>query len=468
VNASADFDRTTETVEIPRPPDRGPWLLEIASPEASEVVRLDEGRELVLGSGPGADLRLADPAVSARHCAVRSGDGGVEVSDLGSKNGVRLGAARLASLLLCGEGTSFVIGQTSVTIRKQGDDDDGDDAPAIPNLVGRSIAMQRVRREIARHARTRAAVLIQGESGSGKDVVAQALHALSGRSGAYVPLNAGAFPDSLADAELFGHRRGAYTGAVSGRAGAFELAHRGTLFLDEVGELSHAVQVKLLRVVEDGAVRPIGASDSLRVDVRLVAASWARLDERVREGSFRADLFHRLSTVTIELPPLRRRKSDIPALSRVLLSRLKDDVGERRLTGAALARLLEYAWPGNVRELSAVLYRSAVTAPDIDIDAHHVVLPEDPRALTAKARAAPERALELLRAYGGNVSAASRAAGVPRSTFRAWLARCEKDAQNRPNTASPPDAGVAHGTTATSGTAEAPLAVSPVLGAVVK
>ncbi|HEX6275539.1 MAG TPA: sigma 54-interacting transcriptional regulator, partial [Polyangiaceae bacterium] len=304
-------------------------------------------------------------------------------------------------------------------------------------------------------------------SGSGKDVVAQALHALSGRSGAYVPLNAGAFPDSLADAELFGHRRGAYTGAVSGRAGAFELAHRGTLFLDEVGELSHAVQVKLLRVVEDGAVRPIGASDSLHVDVRLVAASWVRLDERVREGSFRADLFHRLSTATIELPPLRRRKSDIPALSRVLLSRLKDDVGDKRLTGAALARLLEYAWPGNVRELSAVLYRSAVTAPGVDIDAHHVVLPEETRALTAT-RAGPERALTLLGEHGGNVSAASRAAGVPRSTFRAWLARCEKDDQKRPNTASPPDAGVAHGTTATSGEDEAPLAVSPVFGAVVK
>jgi DNA-binding NtrC family response regulator len=411
---------------------------------------------------------LPDPAVSARHCSVRLGDAGVEVSDLGSKNGVRLGAARLASVLLCGEGTSFVIGQTSVTIRKQADDDDRDDAPAIPNLVGRSLAMQRVRREIARHARTRAAVLLQGESGSGKDVVAQALHTLSGRSGAYVPLNAGAFPDSLADAELFGHRRGAYTGAVSGRAGAFELAHRGTLFLDEVGELSPAVQVKLLRVVEDGAVRPIGASDSLRVDVRLVAASWARLDERVREGSFRADLFHRLSTATIELPPLRRRKSDIPALSRVLLSRLKDDVGEKRLTGAALARLLEYGWPGNVRELSAVLYRSAVTAPGVEIDASHVALPEECRAALARTRPAPERARELLDVHGGNVSAASRAAGVPRSTFRAWLARCEKDAQKRPNTASPPEAVVAHGSTATSGDEEASLAAAPVFGAVVK
>jgi transcriptional regulator of acetoin/glycerol metabolism len=461
------FDGSTETVEIQRPNAEGPWFLEIASPDASEVVALPAGRELVLGSGPLADLRVSDPAVSARHCAVRLGERGVEVSDLGSKNGVRLGAARLASLLLCGEGTSFVIGQTSVTIGKQRGDDADDEGPTIPTLIGRSLAMRRVRREIARHARTRAAVLIQGESGSGKDVVAQALHALSGRPGAYVPLNAGAFPDSLADAELFGHRRGAYTGAVSGREGAFQLAHRGTLFLDEVGELSPAVQVKLLRVVEDGTVRPIGASEALHVDVRLVAASWARLGERVRDGRFRADLFHRLSTVTIELPPLRRRKSDIAALSRVLLARLRDDVGEKRLTGAALARLLEYAWPGNVRELSAVLYRSAVAAPDVDIDAPHVALPDDTSSVRTP-RAGPERALELLGEHRGNVSAASRAAGVPRSTFRAWLARSEIDAQKRPKAASPPEAGVAHGTTATAGPDAASCAASPVLGAVVK
>jgi DNA-binding NtrC family response regulator len=463
-------DRAHDTVEIPRPREKGPWLLEIASPDGSEVVSLDHGRSLVLGSGPAADLRLDDPAVSARHCAVRLGESGVEVSDLGSRNGLRLGGARLASLLLCGDGTSFVIGRTSVTIRRRSeDDDDGctSDEPSIPTLVGRSPAMQRVRREIARHSRTRAAVLIQGESGSGKDVVAQALHALSGRTGDYVPLNAGAFPDSLADAELFGHRRGAYTGAVTGRAGAFELAHRGTLFLDEVGELSPAVQVKLLRVVEDGAVRPIGATESLKVDVRLVAASWVRLDERVHEGAFRGDLFHRLSTVTIELPPLRKRKSDIGALSRVLLARLESDVGDKRLTAAALARLLEYSWPGNVRELSAVLYRSAVAAPGADIDACHVALPEDARPQSVTARASPERARELLDEHRGNVSAASRAAGVPRSTFRAWLVRAAV-AQNWPKTARPPESGEAHGTTATDGAEASSRADSPVFGAVVK
>ena len=408
------------TVEIERPDARGPWLLEVHGAE-NRVVELTRGRPLVLGSGPLADLRVGDPSVSARHCAVELRESGLEVSDLGSKNGLYVGAARLSAALLVEDGASFVIGQTSVLLRRQSDDERP--VEAIPGLVGSSPAMRRVAAEVRRHAPTRAAVLIQGESGTGKDVVARALHALSGRRGAYLPLNAGAFPDSLADAELFGHRRGAYTGATTGRAGAFELAHRGTLFLDEVGELSPAVQVKLLRVVEDGAVRPIGATEAARVDVRLVSASWARLAERVRENEFRADLFHRLSTVTIELPPLRRRKGDIAQLSRVLLARWEGDVGAKRLTSAALARLLEYEWPGNVRELSAVLYRSSVAAPSPEILAAHVTLPERRPVAAPAVRLGQNDAHTLLARSGGNVSRAARAAGVPRTTFRAWLAR---------------------------------------------
>jgi DNA-binding NtrC family response regulator len=327
--------------------------------------------------------------------------------------------------------------------------------------------MRRVAEEIRRHARSRATVLLQGESGTGKDVVARALHTLSGRGGDYVPLNVGAFPDSLADSELFGHRRGAYTGAVSNRSGAFELAHRGTLFLDEVAELSAAAQVKLLRVVEEGAVRPIGASQPVRVDVRVISASWAALPARVAEGRFRVDLFHRLATVTIELPPLRRRKSDIPLLSRVLLERLRDDVGEKRLSGPALSRLLSHDWPGNVRELSAVLYRAAMRTPGVDIQEQHVELPDVLTKAANAAREAPERAFELLDAQAGNVSAAARAAGVPRSTFRSWLARPLAKAQKRPNTLTPPSEPLTHGSTAMLGDSSLDEA-SPARGAVAK
>jgi DNA-binding NtrC family response regulator len=430
-------------------------VLDVVTPEAAATVPLEFGRKLVLGSGTLSDVRVSDRAVSSRHCAVCVGELGVAVEDLGSTNGLYVGSSRLGSVVLTEDGGGFVIGRTSVTLRSLEDGEGSAPTPTIPGLIGSSPAMRRVADEIQRHARSRATVLLQGESGTGKDVVARALHALSGRPGDYVPLNVGAFPDSLADSELFGHRRGAYTGAVSNRPGAFELATRGTLFLDEVAELSAAAQVKLLRVVEEGMVRPIGASQPVRVDVRVLSASWASLPARVAEGRFRVDLFHRLATVTIELPPLRRRKSDIPLLARVLLERLSDDVGEKRLTGPALSRLLAHDWPGNVRELSAVLYRAAMRSPGIDIQEQHVELPEVLASTANAAREAPERAFEILEAQAGNVSAAARAAGVPRSTFRSWLARPLAKAQNRPNTLTPPSEPLNQGSTVTFDDSEA-------------
>ncbi|HEY3493728.1 MAG TPA: sigma 54-interacting transcriptional regulator [Polyangiaceae bacterium] len=440
-------DASAVTVEIPRCRRPGAWLLEVEGPDISLVVELERGRALVLGSGPRSDVRLGDRAVSARHCSVLVGEAGVEVEDLGSRNGVYFGAARLGRALLAEAGAGFVLGRTTVTLRSKDDGERAFEAPRIPGLIGSSAPMLRVAEEVVRHARSRASVLVQGESGTGKDVVARALHTLSGRTGEYVPLNVGAFPDALCDSELFGHRRGAYTGAVTSRAGAFEAAHKGTLFLDEVAELSAAAQVKLLRVVEDGAVRPIGASQAVQVDVRVVSASWASLGERVREQRFRSDLFHRLATVTITLPPLRKRKSDIPLLARVLLGRLAADVGERELSAAALERLLEYSWPGNVRELSAVLYRAAMLANGLQILGCHIELPDAGTPRPAGPRRGAACARDLLAEHGGNVSAAARAAGVPRSTFRSWLERSRGD-QNRPPSESPAESGATQGVTA--------------------
>ncbi|HTQ05796.1 MAG TPA: sigma 54-interacting transcriptional regulator [Polyangiaceae bacterium] len=437
----------------------GDWLIELGTADAAQTVELPRGQPLVLGSGRSADVRLEDRCVSSRHCALSLTEGGVRVDDLDSTNGLYVAGARLGSALLAEDGASFVIGRTSVTLRQRSEPT-ASHAPRIPGLVGSSLPMRRVAEEIARHARSRQSVLLQGESGTGKDVVARALHAQSGRTGEYVPLNAGAVPDSLADAELFGHRRGAYTGAVTSRAGAFEAAHRGTLFLDEVAELSPSAQVKLLRVVEDGAVRPIGGSHSIAVDVRVVSASWASLETRVSEGRFRVDLFHRLSTITITLPPLRRRKSDIPALCRVLLERLAGDVGEKRVTSHALARLVAYAWPGNVRELSAVLYRAAMAAPGPEILVAHVVLPEPEMKGPGIVRATPNRAEALLAEHDGNVSRAARAAGVPRSTFRSWLGRARSFDQKRPATLTPPCFESSQGSTATRENG-AELAVRP-------
>jgi DNA-binding NtrC family response regulator len=420
--------RAGDTMEIGHPSVRGRWSLEVAARDSEGCFPLEPGRPIVVGAGTAVDLRVDDPAVSSRHCEILCRDHAIEVRDLGSKNGLFVGAARVGAALLSEDGATFVIGRTTVTLRHEDETRSGRvDTPEVPGLIGTSAPMRRVAEQIRRYAASRVPVLLQGESGTGKDVVARALHTLSGRSGAYVPLNVNAFPESLADSELFGHRRGAYTGAAANRAGAFEQAHRGTLFLDEIADLVPSIQAKLLRVVEDGVVRPMGAPHTTTVDVRIVSASWARLTERVELGRFRADLFHRLAAATIELPPLRKRKGDILALSRSLLQRMRSDVGEKRLSIQALSRLEEHDWPGNVRELGSVLYRAALAAPGEEILSHHVDLPVADRRLPAEVLDA-ERAALLLAEHGGNVSRAARAAKVPRSTFRGWLVRGPKRA----------------------------------------
>jgi DNA-binding NtrC family response regulator len=412
------------TVEVRRGVSQGPWIVEIGAAEQSLSRMLHAGQTLTLGSGATAELRIEDPTVSARHCVLRATAHGLEVQDQGSKNGVFVGPARVDFARLAESNASFVIGRTSVGVRALGVNEELADADPLPGAIGNSALMIRVAREVRRHASTRAPILLQGESGTGKDVVARAIHQLSRRSGTYVALNAGAFPESLADAELFGHRRGAFTGALSNRLGAFEQAHNGTLFLDEVAELAPAVQVKLLRVVEDGAVRAVGASQVTKVDARIVSATWAPLLECVADGKFRADLYHRLSTVVIELPPLRKRKSDIAQLASVLLHKRAPEVGDKALSSAALAVLVAHDWPGNVRELESVLYRAAMAAPEIDIHPHHLsIAGTAQKREVRRAAIRPEDAHALLEHHGGNVSAAARAAQVPRSTFRAWLSK---------------------------------------------
>lgn len=411
------------TLELSREVERGPFSVELGSPTRSRVVPLLPGERLILGSGAAAGVPVDDRTVSALHARLEATPAGLFVEDLGSKNGVFVGGARVPGAWLGGSSTSFVIGRTTVTVRALagGEESAAPECEPLPGLVGSSLPMRRLAAEIRRCARLRAPVLLQGESGAGKDVVARVIHEQSRREGAYVPMNVGAIPEALADAELFGHKRGAFTGAVVARSGAFEEAHHGTLFLDEIAELAPGIQVKLLRVVEEQQVRPLGGMQSVGIDVRIVSATWAPLDERVATGRFREDLFHRISTFVIRLPPLRARKSDIPALASVLLGRLRDEVGPRELGSAALARLVAHSWPGNVRELSSVLYRAAVCAERAEIDADDVTRAMSGPVKTRTRSLSQDEAQALLVEHGGNVSASARAAGVARSTFRAWL-----------------------------------------------
>jgi DNA-binding NtrC family response regulator len=416
---------TEPTLELRARRETGPYFIEVGSrDEEIETFELRAGQSVRLGSGPGADIRLRDRTVSAQHCELCAGELGVEVLDLGSKNGVFVGGARIARARLEPASASFVIGRSTVTVRVARGESPSSASP-LPGIVGKSEPMRRIAEEVRRHAATRAPILIQGESGTGKDLVARAVHALGRSAGPYVPLNVGAIAESLADSELFGHRRGAFTGAVAHRQGAFEQAHRGTLFLDEVAELSPGVQVRLLRVVEDGSVRPLGAQSSTLVDVRIVSASWASLPERVEQGKFRGDLYHRLSMVTLRLPPLRERQTDMPALARVLLKRLEPELGRKELRTEALAMLVAHSWPGNVRELASVLYRAASLATGHEIMAQHLALSVRPVGPRRVRDVAQLDAQALLASHAGNVSAAARAARLPRTTFRALLVKSE-------------------------------------------
>lgn len=208
-------------------------------------------------------------------------------------------------------------------------------------------------------------VLIEGATGTGKELVARAVHTLSPRAAKpFVTLNCAAIPESLLEAELFGHTRGAFTGAVQSRVGRVEAAHGGTLFLDEIGEMPIALQAKMLRFLENGEIQRIGGNETVRVDVRIVAATHQPLKQRSAENAFRLDLYHRLAVFPVRVPSLSDRMEDLPALSRLFLERFGHDQPIKRISQAATQRLREYHWPGNIRELAHVLERAAILSED--------------------------------------------------------------------------------------------------------
>ncbi len=312
-------------------------------------------------------------------------------------------------------------------------------------LVGEHPAIVKLRALIERVAPTEATVLIIGESGTGKEVVAQAIHALSPRNlMPFVPVNCAAIPHDLLESEMFGHERGAFTGAAGSRHGLLTTADKGTIFLDEIGEMPNGLQAKLLRVLEDGAVRPVGSDRASRVNVRVIAASNVDLAKAVDKGAFRADLFYRLQVVPIVIPPMRERRSDTPLLTEFFLDRVRDRTPGRSIaiSREAMVALWSYDWPGNVRELEHMVERLAILCEDSIIDIP--LLPES-LALGARPAAAPipvrlgetgvnlndlVRELEgrlindALKQSGGNKQAAARLLGLKRTTFSAKLRRC--------------------------------------------
>jgi MoxR-like ATPase len=402
------------------------WLV-FEEPTRVQCFPLAPGQEATVGSGPAADVRLDDRAVSARHCRVVHAGPALEVVDLGSRNGVHVGGARVARASLV-VGAAFEIGCTRIRVEPAVPPAASADAP-LPALVGESQAMRRLAGCVRRVAQLRLPVLLRGESGTGKDLVAQAIHTESRRaSRPFVVINAATISRELGASELFGHQRGAFTGAVRDRRGAFREAHHGTLFLDEIASLPLDVQAKLLRVVEEGQVRPLGTEASAPIDVRLIAATCEPLEQMVAARQFRADLYERLAVCVVNVPALRERPEDIPALARHLL--VASDLGDRELTRGALALLRAQRFPGNVRELRNVVVQAAVHG-ERRVTAEDVAAALAAREGATRQRVAPGEALRIYEETGGNVSAAARRAGLPRSTMRDLLRTAARRAKPR-------------------------------------
>ena len=418
--------RTTRTVTIvpdaqglPQSLKRPAFLLKVVrGPDKRREKRSAQGR-LLLGSGEGADFALNDPTVSAVHCEIISDALGFRVRDVGAKNGVRVGDRRIIEAWLEDE-EDLVLGDTVVRFKVLDEDDESPlhKQASFGKLRGASSRMRTLYSELARAAQSDAAVLLSGETGSGKELAADALvTAGPRRDKPLVVVDCGRLPPTLAESELFGHEAGAFTGAASRHVGAFERAHGGTIFLDEIGELPMLLQAKLLGVLERRQVTRVGGSDVVPVDVRVVAATHRDLAREVNRGTFRSDLYYRLAVVEIRVPSLRERTEDIPELVAHFLSEIPGSPGVKP---DVLQRLYNADYPGNVRELRNAVERAALGLEDGPLPAvaqGAAVDTEQPyRLLKERLVASFERAYfgKLLEETKGNVSEAARRSGMNR------------------------------------------------------
>ena len=344
-------------------------VLVTAGPDRGKRFRIDESQlaRALVGQSPACDLRLTDRHVSRRHAAFELAGTRLQITDLASTNGTKVNGVEIASAYLVG-GERVELGETTLHVERASTADTFT-LPALTSfgrLVGTSAAMRKLYPACVQIAASNIPVIIEGETGTGKEALAEAIHESGLRAaGPFVVFDCTAVPPSLVESALFGHERGAFTGATEMRRGVFEDAHGGTLLIDEIGDLDIALQAKLLRAIERSEVQRVGGNGWLRVDVRILAATRRDLDREIQQGRFRDDLFYRLAVARIELPPLRRRKGDVTILATHFWQQLAGS--STRLEEAFLARLEDYSWPGNVRELYNTIARRRVFGDEIDI-----------------------------------------------------------------------------------------------------
>ena len=440
----ADLEHgATETQPHQAAASSGGFVLAVVEgPDAGAQLQVDEDppSPLLIGQGPACALRLRDPRVSRRHLALEVIDGRLRVTDLDSTNGTYCSGLAIRDAYLRG-GELLQLGQTRLQVerRPSASRRPPSERTRLGRVLGASLAMRRLYPLVERLAASDIPLVIEGETGTGKEALAEAIHELSPRGhGPFVVFDCTATPAQLMESDLFGHERGAFTGASSPRKGVFELAHGGTLLIDEIGELDVALQPKLLRAIERSEIRRVGSETVVRVDVRIVAATRRDLDKEVQSERFRDDLFFRLAVGRIELPALRRRHGDITLLARHFWIQLGGD--PRMLSDDALRRWEGQDWPGNVRQLRNAVARSLALGdlddapgtetdpaaaardtndtPDGFLDA---VIAERLPLPVARLRVVKElekRYISVLLAEHGTVARAAAASGIARRYFQ--------------------------------------------------
>ena len=349
----------------------------VEGPDAGQSFDLDPAApsRLLVGTSPVCALRLRDATVSRRHAALEpTQKGAYRLDDLGSTNGTAIDGVRIASAFVRG-GELVRFGSTAMrleTLRVQAEPAELTNAMRFGRTFGASVAMRRLYPLCERIAKAKVPCLIEGETGTGKEVLAESLHEMGGSKGPFVVFDCTTVSPQLIEAELFGHVRGAFTGADRDRAGVFEEADGGTLLIDEIGDLDLPLQAKLLRLIDRGELRRVGGRQTVRVDVRVLSATRRDLDKEVAAGRFRDDLFHRLAVARIELPPLRERQGDVPLLVKQFVNEMS---GDPSLIPEILGRFADYNWPGNVRELRNLVARYVALGTDIEIPARPSAYP---------------------------------------------------------------------------------------------
>ncbi|MBS2012144.1 MAG: sigma 54-dependent Fis family transcriptional regulator [Deltaproteobacteria bacterium] len=442
-------DVETATLDaVPEPPERATLqfvveVIEGADAGARAVVVADRPSALLVGQATTCDLRLDDRQVSRRHLSLDVEGTTLRLRDLGSTNGTFIGALRVHDATLSG-GEVVRVGGSSLRVSLVADANVAapphatSSATSFGKLIGGSHEMRRLYPLCERLAHVDVPVVIEGETGTGKEVLAESLHESGARrSGPFVVFDCTAVPGTLLESALFGHERGAFTGATETRVGVFEEADGGTLLIDEIGDLDIALQAKLLRVLERSEVKRVGGSKWIRADVRVLAATRRDLDKAVQEGRFRDDLYFRLAVARIELPPLRRRQGDVRSLAQHFWSRLAPNA--EPMSEDLLTRLESHSWPGNVRELYHTIARYAALgelAPVSGAPGRGGEAPSDPfekvLALDLPLTAARQRVVEaferkyverVLAKHGGNVARAAESSGLARRYFQLLRAR---------------------------------------------